>query len=241
MKPVAIFQHTRVGDPGAIPRILKGLDVPVQLVRIVDGEPVPRTPDAFSGLVFMGGSMAVADPHPWLAQEIELIRRADSDGVPVAGHCLGSQLMAVAFGGRVQRNPVMEIGWGQLIVNDAEEAHEWLHLPPGTRFTTFHWHRDTFVPPPGATRLAASHWCTEQMFVHRGRHMAIQSHLEMTPALVHASIEKNGAELLAQHQAGNPAVTSMQETLRDLPERTADMHRTLARCYGRWAEGLRRA
>jgi GMP synthase-like glutamine amidotransferase len=240
MKPVAIFQHTRVGDPGTVPRILADLDVPVQIVRIVDGEPVPRTPQAYSGLVFMGGFMAVDDPHPWIAQEMELIRSADVAGIPVAGHCLGSQLMAVAFGGRVQRNHVMEIGWGQLVASDAEEASEWLHLPPGTRFTTFQWHRDTFVPPPGAKRLAASDWCAEQMFVHRGRHMAIQSHLEMTPALVQASIEKNGAELLAEHAAGNPAVTSMQETLRDVAQRCADMHGTLARCYGRWAEGLRR-
>jgi hypothetical protein len=78
------------------------------------------------------------------------------------------------------------------------------------------------------------------MFVHRGRHMAIQSHLEMTPALVQASIEKNGAELLAEHAAGNPAVTSIQETLRDVAQRCAGMRRTLAGCYGRWAEGLRR-
>jgi GMP synthase-like glutamine amidotransferase len=108
------------------------------------------------------------------------------------------------------------------------------------RFTTFQWHRDTFVPPPGAKRLATGEWCAEQMFVHRGRHMAIQSHLEMTPALVEASIEKNGAEMLAQLKAGNPAVTSMRETLRDVPQRTAEMHQTLARCYCRWAQGLRR-
>jgi GMP synthase-like glutamine amidotransferase len=239
MKPVAIFQHTHVGDPGAVPRILASLDVPAQIVRIVDGEPVPRTPDAFSGLVFMGGSMAVDDPHTWIAQELELIRRADRAGLPVAGHCLGSQLMAVAFGGGIQRNLVMEIGWGQLLVSDADEVHEWLQLRPGERFTTFQWHRDSYVRPPEANRLASSHWCAEQMYVYRGRHMAIQSHLEMTPALVQACVEKNGAELLDQHKAGNPAVTSMQETLRDLPERTADMHRTLARCYGRWVQGLR--
>ena len=38
------------------------------------------------------------------------------------------------------------------------------------------------------------------------------------------------------HAAGNPAVTSMEDTRRALPERAAEMARVLRRLYSRWVE-----
>ncbi len=54
-----------------------------------------------------------------LPPTLQLIRAADAAGVPVIGHCLGGQLMARAFGGTVGRNPVKEIGWGEVAATDA--------------------------------------------------------------------------------------------------------------------------
>lgn len=90
MKPIAVFQHTEVGAPGAVVPILEALGREVVLVRIVDGDAVPADASGFGGLVFMGGSMGARDPLPWIAQELALIRDADARGIPVAGHCLGS-------------------------------------------------------------------------------------------------------------------------------------------------------
>jgi GMP synthase-like glutamine amidotransferase len=239
MKPVAIFHHTRVGDPGTVLDILEELRIPFKVIRIVDGKPVPPDPSAFSGLVLMGGYMGVNDPYPWIAQEISLVQQADEMGLPVAGHCLGSQMVAVAFGGRVHRNPVKEMGWGRIVACDVPESEEWLGVKPGEGLTTFQWHADTFDPPPGSVCLATSEFCRNQAFVHRGRHLAIQSHFEMTPELVLAEIEKNGAQLVAEYVAGNPAVASVEETLASLTDRTRDMRVTLARCYRRWVQGLK--
>lgn len=238
MKPVAVFQHTEVGAPGTVVPILQSLGCAVRTVRVVDGEPVPRDAQAFAGLVFMGGYMGVRDPLPWIARELALIRDADARGLPVAGHCLGSQLVALALGGQVHRGERPEIGWNPIATAADDAAREWWGPYAGRTLETFQWHRDTFVPPPGARQLARSPHCDSQVFVLRDRHLLMQPHFEMTPALVELGIERNGAQLLHEHAAGNAAVTSMSETRRDLPARTAAMTEVLRRLYARWVSGL---
>lgn len=236
MKPIAVFQHTEVGAPGTVPAILQSLGREVRLVRIVYGEPVPSHVGEFGGLVFMGGSMSAHDELPWIAREMALIRDADAHGLPVVGHCLGSQLVALALGGQVQRHTRPEIGWNEIETTDDTIACEWWGPFAGRAVTTFQWHGDTFVPPHGATQIASARHCDSQAFVLNDRHLLLQSHLEMTPELVELSLQRNGAQLLREHAARNPAVTSMEDTRRALPERTAEMARVLRHLYSRWVE-----
>ncbi len=237
MKPIAIFQHTEVGAPGAVIPILESLGLRCHVIRIVDGEAVPPHADEFAGLVFMGGYMNVHDPLPWIPQELALIRQADEQGIPVAGHCLGSQLLALALGGTVRRNTQAEIGWQQIRVEDHGLAEQWWGVRGNSQLLTFQWHGDTLDLPLGASRIASSPYCSNQGFVVRNIHLGIQSHLEMTPNLVEFSLQRNGGQLEREYQRGNPAVSSMPETLRELPARTALMHITLQRLYSRWVQG----
>lgn len=239
MKPVAVFQHTEVGAPGAVLRILESLGCEVKLVRVVDSEPVPADAAAYSGLVFMGGYMSAHDPLAWIAQELALIRDADARGVPVAGHCLGSQLVALALGGQVRRHDRPEIGWCEIDAEDSDVAREWWGEHAGRRLQTFQWHGDTFEPPPGATRIAHGEHCANQAFVLRDRHLLLQSHLEMTPELVLLSLERNGNQLARQNALGNPAVSDYEDLPHDLPRRTGQMHVLLRQLYARWIQGRR--
>lgn len=75
---------------------------------------VPQQIDNISGLVFLGGTMSVNDRHPWLAEEMRLIRVAATQGLPMLGHCLGSQLITKALGGTVAPMPNEEIGWHEV-------------------------------------------------------------------------------------------------------------------------------
>jgi hypothetical protein len=82
----------------------------------------------------------------------QIIRDSVDAGVPVLGHCLGGQLMARALGGAVTRNPVKEIGWGEVKVADNAVAREWFGALEA--FDSFHWHGETFsIPPGGTTRI----------------------------------------------------------------------------------------
>ena len=153
MKPVAIFRHSAGEGPGYFATFLDRHGIPWQLVCIDAGALPPSTCEDFSGLCFMGGPMSVNDDLPWLPPTLELIRGAVAVHVPVIGHCLGGQLISKALGGVITRNPVKELGWGEVTTTDTL-ARDW--LGDLVRFEAFHWHGETFELPPGARQSSGS-------------------------------------------------------------------------------------
>jgi GMP synthase-like glutamine amidotransferase len=235
MKPVAVFRHAPTEGPGYFASFLERRGIPLALIPIDNGAPVPREPDAYAGLVFMGGPMSVNDDLPWIAPVLELIRRAVEREVPVLGHCLGGQLMAKALGGQVGPNPVKEIGWGEVEVLENDAAHAWFGDAP-RRFLSFHWHGETFTLPPGATHILRSAHCENQAFV-LGPHLGMQCHVEMTAEMVRTWCEV-GAEEIAS--AKSPAVQTPFEILTDLEGRVSRLNAVADRLYSHWIAGLRR-
>ena len=189
MKPVAIFRHSVTEGAGYFATFLESRRIPWQLIKLDEHEAVPPDSRRYCGLCFMGGPMSANDDLPWIAPVLALIRDAVRAEVPVIGHCLGGQLMAKALGGGVSRNAVKEIGWGRVEVLPGDEARRWLGDAPS--FVSFHWHAETFTIPPGATRIAASAYCDNQMFV-LGKHAGMQCHVEMTPQLIARLVRRLG-------------------------------------------------
>lgn len=233
MKHVAILRHAATEGPGYFATYLDSRGIPWKLVRVDAGEPVPGVPDAFAGLVFMGGPMSVNDPLPWIPKVLSLIAGAVATDVPVLGHCLGGQLIARALGGAVSRNPVKEIGWGTVTIGGGPLAQRWFG---GIReFLSFHWHGETFTVPEGAARIASSPYCANQAFV-LGKHLAMQCHVEMTPELIRSWCEDWEKELA--RNAG-PSVQTPQQMMVDLEERVKALNVVAQRLYDRWIEGLK--
>jgi GMP synthase-like glutamine amidotransferase len=239
MKPIAIIQHTDVGAPGAIGPILGSLGRATETFRLFRGDPIPEDASHYAGIVVLGGSMGVHDKLPWIPQELALLRAADRLGLPLAGHCLGSQMLAFALGGSVARHTRAEIGWQNIETRNDAIAQEWLGAFAGRSVCTFQWHQDTFSAPAGADQLARGAHCDSQAFVVAGRHLLVQSHLEITPELVEATLEKNRAQLLRELDRGNRAAQPERDMLENLAGRTADANRVLARLYARWVRGCR--
>jgi GMP synthase-like glutamine amidotransferase len=235
MKPVAIFRHSPTEGPGYFATYLDARDLPWQLIAIDQGEPVPDDPDAFSGLVFMGGPMSVNDPLPWIPRVLELIRRGTARNVPVLGHCLGGQLMSKALGGTVRRNPVKEIGWGEIQIADHPVAREWFG-PDIEAFESFHWHGETFSIPPGAVRIMGNRHCENQGFVI-GNNLGMQCHVEMTEDLIQTWCENDGGEIAA---SPGPTVQLPQQMRAGMREKLVALRAVATRLYDRWIEGVRR-
>ena len=234
MKPVAIFRHSPTEGPGYFATYLHARGLPWQLVRLDEGEAVPAGVGSFSGLVFMGGPMSVNDNLPWIAPVLELIRRAVSADVPVLGHCLGGQLMSKALGGSVGRNPVKEIGWGEIEVADNPEAKAWFG-PDLKHFTSFHWHGETFTIPPNAVRIMGNRNCENQGFV-AGKNLGMQCHVEMTEDLIESWC-KSGSDEIAT--ANSPVVQTPDQMQGGMEQKLGALRVVAGRLYDRWVEGLR--
>jgi GMP synthase-like glutamine amidotransferase len=234
MKPIAIIQHSRTGEPGTISSILETADRDAVLVRVFDGDDIPKDASVFSGIVLLGGSMGVHDRLPWIPAQLGLIRDADRHDVPIVGHCLGAQLIALALGSDVRKHARPEIGWGTIMVGDSNVAREWWGEYAGKSVRTFQWHSDTFDPPPDSIQIANGTFCRNQVVVTRGRHLLVQSHLELTAELVRLWATLARKEIIAQNALKNPAVTKFEDLLVDLEERTQAMRPILARLYSRW-------
>ncbi|HET9664590.1 MAG TPA: type 1 glutamine amidotransferase, partial [Burkholderiales bacterium] len=145
------------------------------------------------------------------------------------------QLMAKAMGGQVTRNPVKEIGWGKVDVVTSPEAERWFGAPVAS-FESFHWHGETFSIPPGATRLASSAHCENQMFA-LGPHLAMQCHVEMTPELIRAWCNDWGKEVSAL-AARVPSVQTPDEMTAGLEQRVQALNAVADRLYACWMERL---
>lgn len=234
MKPVAIFRHARIEGPGYLGTFLTDQGVPWQLIRIDAGDALPQNMQAYSGMVLMGGPMSVNDALPWISPLLGLIRDADQRDIPLLGHCLGGQLISKAFGAEVSRNPVKEIGWGEVQVIQGAESADWFGSATG--FEVFHWHGETFALPVGAKLLLVSSHCRHQAYA-LGKHLALQCHVEMTADMVRDWCAAGMQELASE--TGNAAVQRADEMQRDLPQRINKLNALADRIYGRWIQGLR--
>jgi len=236
MNSVVVFRHSPSEGPGYFATFLEGHGIPWTLVKLDEGEAVPRDPRTFSGAALMGGPMSANDDLPWIGPVLEFVRDAVAADVPLIGHCLGGQLMARALGGTVSRNPVKEIGWAPVDVIDGDSARRW--LGGVDYFESFHWHGETFSIPAGAERIASSAHCANQMYV-LGPHIGMQCHVEMTPELIALWCKDWGKEIVTLAQRTS-SVQTPNEMLDRAEEKVRKLNAVADRIYTEWIKGLQR-
>ena len=228
MKPIAIFRFYKIEGPGYLGSFLDAHSIPWKLFKIDDGANFPSSPENFSGLVFMGGTMSANDDLPSISGALGLIRQAIRDNIPVLGHCLGGQLLSKALGGKVSRGAIKEIGWGKVAVADNAIAKKWF----GNlyEFESFHWHGEYFTLPDGATRLLSSKFCENQAF-SIGTHLGMQCHLEVTEKMVSTWYEAGAEEI---ENSSGTAVQSFEEVQVNLTNRVTALNEIAKNLYLKW-------
>ena len=236
MKPIVIFRHAASEGPAYFATFLDRNGIPWTLVKLDEGEAVPRDPRAYSGAALMGGAMSANDDLPWNRPVLEFVRASVAADVPLIGHCLGGQLMSKALGGTVSRNSVKEIGWGQVDIIAGDTARKW--LGDFSSFQSFHWHGETFTIPAGAQRIASSPYCANQMYA-LGPHIGMQCHVEMTPELI-AAWCKDWAKEIDNLARQTPSVQKPAQMLDRVDEKVRGLHAVADRIYSEWIKGLKR-
>ncbi len=187
---ILVIKHVDCEGLGIWEEFCREDGIGVEVVALHRGDSLPP-PGEFQGVISLGGPMNVYEEgaYPFLKMEDRFIRQALVEGIPFLGLCLGGQLLAKALGGLVARNPVTEIGWYRVSLNDMGERDPLFAGLPES-FTVFQWHSDTFYPPIRAVPLASSQNCENQAFRFRGFAYALQFHLEVTPAMITEWVRK---------------------------------------------------
>jgi GMP synthase (glutamine-hydrolysing) len=232
MLPVIVVQHVLAEGLGRIESLLREGSVDLQFVP-PDAVMPPGGCHHASGLIVLGGPMGVyeADRHPRLRDEMRLIEEALKAQLPTLGLCLGSQLLAAVLGARVYPGPAKELGWHEVVLEEAAKR-DCLFRGLPARFHALHWHGDVFDLPKGASRLARSAMTQCQAFSYGPSAWGLLFHLEA-----------GASEMRAMAEAFPDEVRAGETTPAELVESTARHEAASARLasivFGRWVELVR--
>lgn len=188
MPDVLLVQNTRREGSGRLGELLQKDGFSTMSVH-ARHEKIPK--GSYSMVVILGAPESANDDLAYLRSEQRLIRESVTGGVPVLGICLGSQLIARAFGAPVYRGPEKEIGFYADLQSEPDSA---LFAGFDRPFTVFHWHADTFDLPNGAVRLARSAQYGNQAF-RIGSAVGLQFHLEVDEAMVNLWLDATWKKL----------------------------------------------
>jgi GMP synthase (glutamine-hydrolysing) len=185
MPNAVAISHVPFEDLGSLAGVLAERQFAVQTLDACTAQLQIFDPLAPDLLVVLGGPIGVYETvlYPFLARELEAIRRRLQAHLPTLGICLGAQLMAAALGAAVYAGSNgKEIGWAPLSAGaDAAACPAMAELlAPGVQ--VLHWHGDTFDLPAGAAHLAASARYANQAFAVDQYALGLQFHPEVQAA-----------------------------------------------------------
>ena len=235
MSRLLVLQHLERERPGLFVNLAEERGFSVCTFRLDLGDSLPeiRNRDL---LLVLGGPMGIRDigneNHPWLKEEIALIKKALNESVGVIGVCLGSQLLAYAAGGDIEvlrevvsHQPLAEIGWENVFPQAFEKSCK-LKTLISSPFPVLHWHADRIILPNTAKLIASSRRCKEQLFSISSLAYGIQFHVEIDDEMVNtwiledqkfisSALGADGQSILKQQQNefGNKTLDSRLEFL----------------------------
>jgi GMP synthase-like glutamine amidotransferase len=204
VKPALIITHLPDRQDGIVREALEAAGCAVIARNPGDAEPLPPALQV-AGVVTLGGRQSATRvaQDPFLTAEVDLLRQALEQRVPVLGMCLGAQLLAVAAGGAVTYAGHMNAGWPELSVLPAA-ADDPLFAPFPARLPVLKWHEDIIQMPPHATELGTTPGPGAALFRVGACAWASQAHLELTPSMLIEGWTSDPADIAEIEGAGNP-------------------------------------
>ncbi len=185
-------QHQKDGEKFTALLQLARPDWRTQVFAVKDGI-FPESLEGFDGVLITGSPASVHDCDPWVGRLLDLIREIVAKGLPLFGACFGHQAIALALGGKVERNPG---GWvfGRTETEVTDRAAWMQGLPDRIGLYAAHVEQVTKLPD-GARILSANAECAAGAFAIGDRVYTTQYHPEMTPNFIAALTEEMQGKL----------------------------------------------
>jgi len=182
---VLVVQNFDSEGLGQIGAALVEAGADIDLRKPYDGEALPGHSGEHDAMVVLGGAQNALDDElcPYFPELLDLTRDFADKDRSVLGICLGSQLLARAFGGENQIGGATEFGWHRVSLTPAAKTDPVLAALP-ENFPIFEWHDDTFVLPENAVRLAGSTVAENQAFRLGRAVYGFQFHFEADTPMV---------------------------------------------------------
>lgn len=225
-----VLQHHENIELGNLEPVLREHGYDIRIIDVTRESLSTLDPEDGDLLIVLGGHQGAyeTEKYPWLAEELDLIRRRIEAERPIFGVCLGAQLMAGALGGRNYRGEKPDLGYQDIRLTDAGASSPVRHV---AGVGMLEWHGDHFDLPERATLLASSSAYPNEAFSLGDFGLAVQFHPEITDAMHEAwtmdtdgLLEREGvdrAEWRRQRDENNPA-----------------MQRASRAMFGEWLESL---
>ncbi|MBZ9989029.1 type 1 glutamine amidotransferase [Mesorhizobium sp. BH1-1-5] len=195
------FDNEGLGQIGAA-LVEAGADI--DLRKPYNGEALPQDSSGHDAMVMLGGAQNALDDQicPYFPHLLDLTRDFADKDRSVLGICLGSQLVARAFGGTNQIGGATEFGWHKVSLTPAAKSDAVLAALP-EKFPIFEWHDDTFGLPEKAVRLAGSAVAENQAFRLGRAVYGFQFHFEADTPMVRDWSTSFAATIAARHPDWN--------------------------------------
>ncbi|NJR66813.1 MAG: glutamine amidotransferase [Leptolyngbyaceae cyanobacterium CRU_2_3] len=188
MKKILLVVHQETSDPGLVGQILQENGYQLDVCCPASGAALPSTLDSHAGVVVFGGPMSANDDAtlPFIRAELDWIAIVLDAGKPYLGICLGAQLLARVLGAKVSPHPreLREIGY--VPIQPSPVANN----PLAELTHVYHWHKEGFEIPAGATLLATGQVFANQAFRYGEMAYGTQFHPEMSRALIDKWVAK---------------------------------------------------
>ncbi len=182
---VAIVENTRITHHGQVGVALHEAGALVDVYRPFADGALPLDPQRHDALIVFGGEQSALDDrlHPYLPALARTMRAFGDENRAVLGLCLGSQVLARAWGAQNLLGVAPEFGWQPLRLTPEGQTDPVLRAVPPA-FPGFQWHSDTFTLPPGAVQLATGAGAAQQAFRVGRASYGTQFHFEANRAVV---------------------------------------------------------
>ncbi len=180
---IIVLEHSESAGCRRLGQTLRDHGHRLRVIEVHGSDSVPVDLHDVDGVISCGGPQSLQGSEPWLAREMDLLKVAHAEALPVVGICLGSQILGKALGGEVGRveeeDGGIELGWHEVCLTDVGQEDPILSGQPW-RSMQVHWHREHLqTPPPGARVLACSQRSPVQAWALGLRTYGFQYHPEV--------------------------------------------------------------